>query len=57
MPAIALTAFARREDQERALEVGYQLHLAKPIDPERLIAAAAELVTGPNEHSVTGANR
>jgi signal transduction histidine kinase/ActR/RegA family two-component response regulator len=41
MPAIALTAFARPEDQERSIAAGYQLHLAKPIDPSRLAAAVA----------------
>jgi PAS domain S-box-containing protein len=36
--AIALTAFAQREDEERALGSGYQAHLAKPIDLARLAA-------------------
>ena len=38
MPAIALSAYTRSEDRERALAAGFQLHLAKPI-------AAAELVS------------
>ncbi len=42
-PAIALTAFARAEDRERALEAGYQVHVAKPVDPGRLVAAVASL--------------
>jgi PAS domain S-box-containing protein len=37
VPAIALTAFARREDRHRALESGYDEHIAKPIDPQELI--------------------
>ena len=45
-PAIALTAFARAEDRERALEAGYQLHVAKPVDPGRLVAAVASLAAG-----------
>jgi PAS domain S-box-containing protein len=43
VPAIALTAFARNEDRERALEAGYQTHLAKPVEPNQLAAAVAEL--------------
>lgn len=30
VPAIAFTAYARPEDRDRALEAGFQLHLAKP---------------------------
>ncbi len=36
IPAAALTSFAREEDRQQALEAGFQLHLAKPIDPRRL---------------------
>ena len=36
MPAVALTAYARAEDRMRALIGGYQLHIAKPIDPLEL---------------------
>jgi CheY-like chemotaxis protein len=43
VPVAALTAYARSEDRARALRSGFQLHLAKPIDPEELIAAAAAL--------------
>jgi PAS domain S-box-containing protein len=39
MPAIALTAYARPEDRVRALEAGFQAHLAKPANPAELIAA------------------
>jgi PAS domain S-box-containing protein len=45
VPAVALTAFARPEDQVRAREAGYQRHLAKPIDAGRLYAAINSLVT------------
>ena len=43
IPAAALTAFARSEDRARALLAGFQMHLAKPIDPTALIAAVAHL--------------
>jgi CheY-like chemotaxis protein len=35
--AIALTAYARREDRTRALEAGFQYHLPKPVGPSELI--------------------
>jgi CheY-like chemotaxis protein len=39
IPAAALTAYARAEDRTAALVAGFQLHLAKPIDPDELLAA------------------
>jgi PAS domain S-box-containing protein len=41
IPAIAITAYARPEDRQRALLAGYQIHLAKPIEIQELIAAIA----------------
>jgi CheY-like chemotaxis protein len=43
VPAIALTAHARAEDQSRAAEVGFDLHLAKPVEADVLIGAIARL--------------
>jgi PAS domain S-box-containing protein len=43
LPAVALTAYARSEDRTKALRSGFQLHLAKPVDPEELMAAMAAL--------------
>ncbi|HSS48119.1 MAG TPA: response regulator, partial [Thermoanaerobaculia bacterium] len=43
VPAAALTAYARAEDRQQALEAGFQTHLAKPVDPSELIAAVARL--------------
>ncbi len=43
IPAAALTAYARSEDRVRTLRAGFQVHLAKPIDPEELVAAIADL--------------
>jgi CheY-like chemotaxis protein len=42
-PAAALTALATKEDRRRALDAGFQLHLAKPIDGESLVTAVAKL--------------
>ncbi|MFN2454298.1 MAG: ATP-binding protein [Pyrinomonadaceae bacterium] len=44
VPAIALTAYARTEDKERALAAGYQMHVAKPVEPVELINAVARLI-------------
>jgi signal transduction histidine kinase/CheY-like chemotaxis protein len=43
IPAAALTAYARSEDRARALKSGFEMHLAKPIDPAELIAAVKAL--------------
>lgn len=43
-PAIALTAYARAEDREAALEAGFQQHLTKPFDAAELLAQVASAV-------------
>jgi CheY-like chemotaxis protein len=43
-PAIALTAFARAEDRQRALLAGFQRHVAKPVDALELAQICAELL-------------
>jgi signal transduction histidine kinase/CheY-like chemotaxis protein len=43
IPAAALTAFAREEDRQEALQAGFQMHLTKPIDAGSLVAAVATL--------------
>jgi PAS domain S-box-containing protein len=47
VPAIALTAYARAEDRQRALLAGFQMHLSKPVEPRELIAGIASLVNLP----------
>lgn len=44
IPAVALTAFARTQDRTRAMLAGYQVHLAKPVEAQELVAAIANLV-------------
>ncbi|PYQ75095.1 MAG: hypothetical protein DMG04_08395 [Acidobacteria bacterium] len=44
VPAIALTANARAEDRSHALAAGFQMHLAKPIDPGELTRTIAETI-------------
>ena len=43
IPAIALTAFARTEDRTRALLEGFNVHMAKPVEPAELLLALADL--------------
>jgi signal transduction histidine kinase/CheY-like chemotaxis protein len=43
IPAAALTAYARPEDREAALKAGYQLHVAKPVQPAELAAVVSSL--------------
>ncbi len=42
MPAIAVTAFATADDRRRLLADGFQSHVAKPVDPERLVRVVAQ---------------
>ncbi len=57
VPAAALTAFAREEDRQEALDAGFQLHLSKPIDAASLIAAVATLARwhAPQQRRFVGA--
>jgi len=43
IPAVALTAYAAPEDRRRALAAGYELHVPKPVTPEELVTAVANL--------------
>ncbi len=43
LPAIALTAHSRPQDRLRALAAGFQMHIAKPVEPEELITVIASL--------------
>jgi CheY-like chemotaxis protein len=48
VPAAALTAYARTEDRLRALRAGFQLHLAKPVQPSELITVVGSLAARRN---------
>jgi CheY-like chemotaxis protein len=42
IPAIAITAYAKEEDKERALSAGYQRYLSKPVELGEFISAVGE---------------
>lgn len=44
MPAIALSGHTGAEDRLRALLAGFQVHIAKPVDPRELLATVASLL-------------
>jgi signal transduction histidine kinase len=44
IPAIAVTAFANSADRARALQAGYNMHFAKPLESQELVKAVAALV-------------
>jgi CheY-like chemotaxis protein len=44
IPAIALTAFTRQDDRNRAMQAGFNDYLAKPVEPGSLVAHIAQVV-------------
>jgi CheY-like chemotaxis protein len=44
IPAVALTAYGRVEDRVRALNSGFQMHVAKPVDPDELVAVITSAI-------------
>jgi len=44
IPAVALTAYATDEDRSQALSAGFQIHIAKPIEPENFVSCVASVV-------------
>ena len=44
VPAVALTAYAREIDRQRALQAGYQTYLAKPVELSELSLTVANLI-------------
>ena len=47
LPAIAVTAYANPEDRIGANVAGFQIHLAKPVDPALVAASIASFVSPP----------
>lgn len=44
IPAIALTAYAGETNQQQALSAGFQYHLAKPVEPDRLVEVISQVL-------------
>ena len=44
IPAVAVTAYARAEDRVRVLAAGFQMHIAKPVEPVELVVAVRSLI-------------
>jgi len=44
LPSIALTAYGRAEDRVRALAAGFQMHIAKPVEPDELAVVILSLI-------------
>jgi signal transduction histidine kinase/DNA-binding response OmpR family regulator len=44
VPAVALTAYATDEDRSQALSAGFQMHVAKPIEPESFLTLIASVL-------------
>jgi PAS domain S-box-containing protein len=45
LPALALTAYARAEDRDRALGAGFHMYLSKPIHPDEVVKVAGDLMS------------
>jgi two-component system, chemotaxis family, CheB/CheR fusion protein len=44
IPAVAITAYASDRERQQAMDAGFQMHMAKPVDPTQLIRAVATLI-------------
>jgi signal transduction histidine kinase/DNA-binding response OmpR family regulator len=56
VPAIALSGFARPEDEGRAKQEGFHVHLAKPVEPDELASLIASLLASQSERSGSNQN-
>ena len=48
VPAIALTAFAAESDRQMSMSAGFHAHLAKPVEPDRLIETIKTVLSNGN---------
>jgi CheY-like chemotaxis protein len=48
VPAIALTAYVRQDDQSAAVDAGFTMHVGKPVDPGDLLTTASRLLGQPS---------
>jgi CheY-like chemotaxis protein len=45
IPGIALSGYGSNEDMRRSAEAGFELHIVKPVEPNRLLDALERLAT------------
>lgn len=45
IPAIALTASAREEERTLSLDAGFQRHVSKPVEPDKLVEVILGLLS------------
>ncbi|MGE3438902.1 MAG: response regulator [Blastocatellales bacterium] len=45
LPSVALTSLNRAEDRMKALEAGFKMHVAKPVEPEEMVAVVKSLAS------------
>ena len=55
-PAVAVTAYASLREREAVLDAGYNWHLAKPVEPEQLVATVSTAL-GTRSTDSSGASR
>ena len=48
IPGIAITGYVTPEDRERVLSAGFQVHVAKPVDPGALARAVHRVLAASN---------
>jgi CheY-like chemotaxis protein len=53
IPAVALTAYGRTEDRMRALMAGFQMHVAKPVEPDELAVIVASIMRRPDRRRIS----
>jgi CheY-like chemotaxis protein len=50
VPAIALTAYTTAIDRDTVLSAGFQVHMPKPFEPNRLVSVIADLASKYSKH-------
>jgi CheY-like chemotaxis protein len=45
LPSVALTSYNRTEDRVNAIGAGYKMHIAKPVEPEEMVAVIKSLAS------------
>src|SRR5262249_13034196 len=57
LPLIAVTAYTRVEDRDRAIAAGFDAHMGKPFEPRALVGLLASLILDAKQHAGSGPTR